>query len=95
MNNMNESLSSPFTVEEIEKALFMMGPNKFSGPDGFIAGFFQKHWNFLKNDICATVLDFLHGGDLPPGMNNIVLVLILKVKNVIYKLCSKVLANRL
>jgi hypothetical protein len=27
-DNMNEFLSAPFTVEEIEKALFMMDPNK-------------------------------------------------------------------
>jgi hypothetical protein len=80
-DNMNEFLSAPFTVEEIEKALFMMDPNKSPDHDGFTAGFFQKHWNFLKNDTCVAVLDLLQGGDLLPGMNNTVLVLIPKVKN--------------
>jgi hypothetical protein len=40
---MNEFLSAPFIVEEIEKALFMMGLNKSPRTDGFTAGFFQKH----------------------------------------------------
>jgi hypothetical protein len=42
-DNMNEFLSAPFIVEEIKKALFMMGLNKSPRPDGFTAGFFQKH----------------------------------------------------
>jgi len=28
-------------------ALFMMKPNKALGSDGFIAGFYQQHWNLL------------------------------------------------
>jgi hypothetical protein len=37
---MNELLNAPFTDMEIEKALFMMHPNKSPGPDGFTAGFY-------------------------------------------------------
>lgn len=40
---MNELLDRPFTPEEIEDGLFQMEPNKAPGPDGFTAGFFQKH----------------------------------------------------
>ena len=38
-SEMNERLCEPFTDLEIEKALFMMHPNKSPGPDGFTAGF--------------------------------------------------------
>jgi hypothetical protein len=43
-NLMNEALESPFTGQEVERALFMMGANKAPGPDGFTAGFYQAHW---------------------------------------------------
>jgi hypothetical protein len=39
-NEMNQLLCKPFCPEEVEKALFMMKPNKAPGPDGFTAGFF-------------------------------------------------------
>lgn len=38
---MNDFLCSPYTDGEVEKALFMMGPNKALGPDGFTIGFYQ------------------------------------------------------
>ena len=106
---MNEMLEAPFMVQEVEKALSMMGANKAPGPDGFMAGFFQTHWNVVGPSITNAVLNFLNGGQLPEGVNQTTIVLIPKIKNpqelksfrpislcnVIYKLCSKVLANRL
>lgn len=38
---MNEILDAPFTAQEVERALSMMGANKAPGPDGFTTGFFQ------------------------------------------------------
>jgi hypothetical protein len=35
---MNEHLTRPFPAEEVKQALFMMGPSKYPGPDGFTAG---------------------------------------------------------
>ena len=98
---MNEMLCQPFTPEEVEVALFQMGPNKAPGEDGFTAGFFQKHWALMKENVTVAVLGFLNGGELPEQINRTVLVLIPKVANpqeltqfrpislcnVLYKLC--------
>jgi hypothetical protein len=44
---MNEELTWPFTVEEVRKAVFMMGPNKAPGPDGLTAGSTKSTGTFL------------------------------------------------
>lgn len=106
---MNDRLMRPFSAEEIDKALFAMAPLKAPGEDGFNAGFYQRHWNLIREDVTRAVLNFLNGGHMPEVVNKTVIVLIPKVKNprnitqyrpislcnVIYKICSKVLANRL
>jgi hypothetical protein len=108
-NEMNEDLCKPYTDEEIGKALFQMGPTKAPGPDGFPALFYQTHWDFFKDEICHAVRCFIVGGDVPEGFCDSIIVLIPKVTkarhlknfrpirlcNVIYKIASKVLANRL
>jgi hypothetical protein len=106
---MNDDLTKPFSEDEVEKALFMMGANKAPGPDGFTAGFYEYHWKLLGPSVTKGVLDFLNGGEMPEEVNRTTIVLIPKVKNpqdmknfrpislcnVLYKICSKVLANRL
>jgi hypothetical protein len=108
-NEMNASLSAPFIAKDVQRALFMMGPSKALGPDGFNAGFFQLHWDILGPSITVAVLDFLNGGDMPEELNRTTICLIPKVKNpqemkqfrlislcnVLYKICSKIIANRL
>ena len=90
-------------------ALFQMGPTKASGPDGMNAFFYQKFWHVVGNNIVLAVLDFLNNGNMLPDIKHTNIVLIPKVKNpermsefrpislcnVIYKIISKVLANRL
>ena len=41
-DQMNSKMERPFSMEEVERALFAMAPNKSSGVDGFIADFFQN-----------------------------------------------------
>ena len=55
MDEMNEKLVAPFTDEEIEATLFQMGPTKAPGPDGLPAMFYQRHWQFVKNDVCGAI----------------------------------------
>ena len=77
------------------------GSTKAPGPDSFTVGFFQSHWASIGPSVTNAVLHFLNGGQMPEGVNQMTIVLIPKIKNhislciVIYKLCSKVLANRL
>ena len=108
-DDMQEFLSSEFTAEEVKVALFQMGPTKAPGPDGMNALFYQKFWHFVGNNVVLAVLDFLNNGNMIPDINHTNTVLIPKVKNpermskfrpislcnVIYKIISKVLANRL
>ena len=70
--------------------------------------FYQKFWHIVGDDVIATVLDFLNSGIMLREINYTHIVLILKVKsperisdfrpislcNVIYKIISKVLANK-
>ena len=105
----NEALCREYTNEEIKTALFQMGPIKAPGPDGFPALFYQKHWKLLEEDVCAAVKGFLLGSEIQYGFSDSVIVLIPKVNspdvlsnfrpislcNVMYKIASKVLANRL
>jgi hypothetical protein len=106
---MCELLGAPFSEQEVEEALFCMAPNKAPGVDGFNAGFFQTHWDLIKGCVMEAVLGFLNGGELPEEVNKTLLVLIPKVTNpqdltqyrpislcnVLYKICSKAMANRL
>jgi hypothetical protein len=106
---MNTQLCREFSGEEISNALFQMGPLKAPGPDGFPARFFQRQWEILKEDIIHVVKKFFSDGIMPPGINDTTIVLIPKgdnpeelkdfrpisLCNVIYKVISKCLVNRL
>jgi hypothetical protein len=106
---MNGELLKIFTKEEVEIALKQMAPLKAPGPDGLLADFFQNHWDLMGEEVCLAVLNSLNSGILPENLNMTHIVLISKKKNpttvmdfrpislcnVLYKLISKVLANRL
>jgi hypothetical protein len=85
-----------------------MYPLKAPRPNGFPDQFLQKHWDLSGVDVTRVVLQILRGEDSPEGINKTFIVLIPKVAsleelgqfrqiglcNVIYKIASKVLANR-
>lgn len=62
---MNDELGKPFTEEEVRRALFQTAPSKGPRVYGFTTGFFQCHWNLLKDDIVPAVLDFLNWDNYP------------------------------
>ena len=108
-NEMHEVLSSEYTAKEVKVALFQMGPTKAPGPDGINALFYQKFWHAVGDTVVLAMLDFLNNGNMLPKINHTNIVLIPKNRNpvkisdfrpislcnVIYKIISKVLANRL
>jgi hypothetical protein len=108
-SEMNNQLSAPFDSKEVKKALFEMYPTKAPGPDGFRAHFFQRHWDLCGEEVTKAMLWILSGEDNPELINRTLIVMILKVGSpkemgqfrpislckVIYKIASKVVANRL
>ena len=107
--DMNEDLLAEFRAEEVWFALKQMHPTKAPGPDGMSPIFFKHYWNIVGPEVVNCVLSALNSGRLPCKLNDTYICLIPKVKspqkitefrpislcNVVYKLISKVLANRL
>ncbi|XP_062015245.1 uncharacterized protein LOC133731834 [Rosa rugosa] len=107
--DMNATLCAPYTALEIRQALFQMYPTKAPGPDGMPHLFFQQYWDSIGGDVVKAAQSFLHSGRLLDEVNYTHVCLIPKVKNpvsmsdlrpialcnVLYKICSKAIANRL
>ena len=106
---MNQSLIKQFTREEVEAALKQLHPSKSPGPDGMPALFYQNYWDIVGSDVVCMVLNVLNSNMSMADLNKTFITLIPKINNpakmtdfrpislcnVIYKLISKVLANRL
>lgn len=107
--DMNTALLEPFTGDEVRRALFQMHPSKAPGPDGMSPFFFQKYWSIVGHDVTSAILSALNSGRLLHKMNYTYIVLVSKkndpqslsdfrpisLGNVISRIFSKVLANRL
>jgi hypothetical protein len=105
----NEKLVAPITKEEVREALFQMHPDKAPGPDGFNSAFYQHLWDLCGNDIFIVVTEWLEREYFPSSLNVTNICLIPKCENpismkdlrpialcnVLYKMVSKLLANRL
>ncbi|KAL6141215.1 hypothetical protein ACLB2K_059505 [Fragaria x ananassa] len=106
---MNIWVEREIEEEEVYRALKQMHPGKAPGPCGFSPMFYQQFWDIVGKDVVEAVKVFLESEESMRQVNNTWVTLIHKVKtpenmqqlrpislcNVIYKICSKVLANRL
>ncbi|RVW14640.1 Transposon TX1 uncharacterized 149 kDa protein [Vitis vinifera] len=100
-------LESPFTEEEIYKAIFQMDRDKAPGPDGFTIAVFQVY--VIKEDLVRVFAEFHRSGIINQSTNASFIVLLPKKSmsrrisdfrpisliTSLYKIIAKVLAGRL
>lgn len=105
----NELLLSPIQTQEVDTAMAQLKEGKAPGPDGFTTTFFHKFWELIKLDVWEVVEESRVNHWLLPSLNTTFIALIPKEEdsikldkfrpialcNVIYKVISKVIANRL
>ena len=105
---MNDRLTQRYIPNEVRTALFQMHPSKVPRPDCMSLFFFQKYWHIAGHDVTEVVLSVLHLGHMLKKMNHTHIVLIpkkdpthladyrpIRLGNVVSRIISKVIANRL
>lgn len=102
-------LSNPVSDAEIKSTIFSLAKGKAPGPDGFSAEFFKSNWEIVGPLVLEAVHDFFRTGQLLREVNATILALVPKVPNAsavsdfrpiaccntIYKVITKILANRI
>ena len=106
---MRAELGKPYTSEEVSTVIREMALFKAPGLDGMPPLFFQTYWIDVSMDITQVVLSSLNFSSILKSINHTFITLIPKVNNpekvydfrpiglcnVIYKIISKVIVNRL
>ncbi|XP_042954620.1 uncharacterized protein LOC122291035 [Carya illinoinensis] len=107
--DMNFWLTKAFTEEEVTTSIKGMNPLGSPGPDGFPTVFYQQHWCTVGKRVTEAVLEALNSRQGLSDLNQTFISLIPKKKlpqsvvnfrpislcNVLYKVVSKVIVNRL
>lgn len=102
-------LSKPVTQEQVLEALKHIKGWKSLGPDGLQACVLQNYRHILGSKITSIILGFLNNGDDIYAINDTHISLVPETKhpkvvkdfrpislcNIVYKLISKVIINRL
>jgi hypothetical protein len=105
----NLNLNKPISPEEVDQVIQEMPNGKAPGPDGFTVDFFKACWDVVKYDIYGIVEDSRRSASILKSLNSTLITLIPKENevrtpdrfrlialcNVVYKIISKVIANRL
>jgi hypothetical protein len=102
-------LERVFEEQEVWEVVREMNGDKAPGPYGFSMAFFQKCWGVIKKDIMAVFSEFHNSSQIERSLNATFVFLIPKKADAVavkdfrpislvggvYKIISKVLANRL
>lgn len=108
-NTQNELLNRPVDLVELEDAIKHMQRGTAPGPDEFTIDFFVHFWDLFKQDILQIVETSRNQWGILKAFNDTFLTLIPKEEgvdspslfcpislcNVIYKITSKIIANRI
>ena len=100
---MNRLLMTPYSKEDVKKALFQIGDMKAPGPNGLPAIFFKRFWHIMGEELTNEVLQAINNRKIPEGWNETNVVLLPKVDcpevitqyrpislcNVVYNLITK------
>ncbi|GJS23933.1 RNA-directed DNA polymerase, eukaryota [Tanacetum coccineum] len=104
-----EDMERNVSYDEVKRAIWDCGTNKSPGPDGFTFDFIRRYWYVIDKDVVKAVEEFFYSSSFPPGCNASFITLIPKKQDAklvkdfrpisligcIYKIVSKILANRL
>lgn len=105
----NNKLLQPTSLKEIEEAMNQLKDGKAPGLDGFTANFYHEFWELIKEEVWELVEESRSMHWILPALNTTFIALVPKraepskpenyrpiaLCNVIYKLITKVIANRL